>query len=287
VSYLDRVNACNALDLTGVRPLRVDGTQVGWVTADHAHVLARYDEVFAVSPTDVQFVSSLQTPEARSRAMARITPELAATGLYPKPRNELYAVKPVWSSPPLFTVDRALVAGLGVRAYGVHVNGFVRRGDGIHLWIGTRAMDREVEPGKLDNMVAGGQPAHLSLAENLVKECDEEAGLDPSVARTARPVGSLSYAFSSSNGIKADTLFCYDLEMPEGLVPKNKDGEISGYALMPLTQVLELVRDTTRFKFNVNLVILDFAIRHGGLDPDAEPDFERIVAGLHCRPDPS
>jgi len=207
-----------------------------------------------------------------------------ATGLYAKQRNELYAVKARWSDTSAFTLDRALVAGFGVRAYGVHINGFVRRGGDIALWIGTRATDREVEPGKLDNMVAGGQPAHLSLSVNLIKECAEEADIGADLARTARPTGVISYAFTTAGGLKADTLFCYDLELPGHIIPRNTDGEITRFDLMPLAEVLTLVRDTTRFKFNVNLVILDFAIRHGYLNPDREPDFERIISGLHGSP---
>lgn len=40
------------------------------------------------------------------------------------------------------------------------------------------------------------------------------------------------------------------------------------------------MRDTDDFKFNVNLVIIDFLIRHGLLRPDDEPDYVAIVHGL-------
>ena len=283
MSYLDRVNACNDLDLTGMRPFRADGIDLGWVSQDHAAVLAQHGDVFTVTAEDVTFAPKLRAPAERSAAAAAIASDLAATGFYGTLRNEIYAVKRAWSDTAAFNIDRGLVAGFGFRAYGVHVNGFVRREDGFDLWIGTRAVDRDVEPGKLDNMVAGGQPAHLSLMENVIKECGEEAGLPPDIARTARPVGELSYALSRAHSLKIDTLFCYDLEMPPDVTPENTDGEISGFALMPMADVLALISDTTRFKFNVNLVILDFAIRHGVLDPDREPDFERIVTGLHRR----
>ena len=46
------------------------------------------------------------------------------------------------------------------------------------------------------------------------------------------------------------------------------------------------MRETERFKFNVNLVIVDFALRHGLLSPDLEPDYERLVTGLNRRPGP-
>jgi len=39
------------------------------------------------------------------------------------------------------------------------------------------------------------------------------------------------------------------------------------------------VRDTDDFKFNVNLVIIDFALRHGLVAPD-DPDYLDLVTGL-------
>jgi hypothetical protein len=48
---------------------------------------------------------------------------------------------------------------------------------------------------------------------------------------------------------------------------------------------LETIRDSDAFKFNVSLVILDFAIRQGFLQPD-DPDYEEIAAGLRLPPEP-
>jgi hypothetical protein len=62
-------------------------------------------------------------------------------------------------------------------------------------------------------------------------------------------------------------------------VPQNKDGEVAHFMLWPLGKVARLVRDTEDFKFNVNLVIIDFLIRHGYLKPE-EPDYPDIAIGL-------
>ena len=59
----------------------------------------------------------------------------------------------------------------------------------------------------------------------------------------------------------------------------------NSFELWPFSRVLETIRDSEAFKFNVSLVILDFAIRHGVLQPD-DPDYEEIAAGLHLPPDP-
>jgi hypothetical protein len=81
-------------------------------------------------------------------------------------------------------------------------------------------------------------------------------------------------------GIRDDVMFVYDLEVPDHFTPSNGDGEIAGFELMPLADILERIRTTADFKFNVNLVILDFAVRHGALRPD-DPEYLDIVDGLH------
>ncbi|MCB1727966.1 MAG: NUDIX domain-containing protein, partial [Gammaproteobacteria bacterium] len=170
-------------------------------------------------------------------------------------------------------------AYFGVRSFGQHLNGFVRRPDGIHMWIGRRARDRLLFPGALDNMVAGGLPHALGLDENLVKECREEAGVPEALARKAVPVGALSYNRVAPRGFRRDVLYCYDLELPEDFVPQNTDGEVEAFMLLPLAEVAAIVHETDDFKLNCNLVIIDFLIRHGWLDPQT-PEYLALVLGL-------
>ena len=49
---------------------------------------------------------------------------------------------------------------------------------------------------------------------------------------------------------------------------------------MPADAVVERVRGTDDFKFNVNLVILDFAVRHGLIAVD-DPEYLDVATGLH------
>lgn len=284
MSYLDKVRRCNTRDLSRYRPFLIDEVAFGFVTPERAKVLAQFPKVFTVGQSQVTFSPALEQPEARTEALAEIAPALTASGLFLPTMGEHYGVKHYWHDAAKLLIDRSLVPGFGFRAFGVHVNGYVRKANQLFLWIGTRAMDRRVEPGKLDNMVAGGQPARLSLIENLIKECDEEASLSAEIAGQARPVSQISYSFDAPEGLKVDSLFCYDLELPQGVTPQNRDGEITGFELHPIEQVLALIATSDRFKFNVNLVIIDFAVRHGAIDPDQEKDFDKIIAGLHERP---
>ena len=286
MSYLDNVQRCNTRELARYTPFMVDDTQLGWLTPERSKIILQHPDVFVKTDAGVVMAPTLSTLDARTNALVKIAPQLADSDLFRASTGEMYGVKNHWSEPAVLLMDRLLIPSFGVRAYGVHLNGFVSKANDIHLWIGTRAADRIVEPGKLDNMVAGGQPAALSITENLIKEAAEEAGLAPELARKARATSVITYCFETPNGLRNDTLFCYDLKMPPDFVPRNTDGEISGFELMPLPDVLALVRGTDRFKFNVNLVVIDFAIRVGTLTPENTPDYEKIAAGMRERPQP-
>jgi hypothetical protein len=74
-------------------------------------------------------------------------------------------------------------------------------------------------------------------------------------------------------------MYCYDLEVPEDFQPVNTDGEVAGFELQPVEQVMATVRETDEFKLNCNLVIIDFLIRHGLIGPE-EPDYLDLIQGL-------
>ena len=80
--------------------------------------------------------------------------------------------------------------------------------------------------------------------------------------------------------LKPDVQYVFDLELPEDFTPALVDGEVDSFELWSVSRVMERVRDTFDFKYNCNLVLIDFFVRHGLIDPD-DPDYLAIVAGLH------
>ena len=280
MSFLDSIRECNRHELARFRPFVIGKTRVGWVRVDLMPHLAAIADAFVVTADAVTFRDALDTPQARTEAFDAAARLLCERIGLPQAKNELYAVSGRWGGEPLMSMDRNWVALMGVPSHGVHVNGWMSRADGPYLWIGRRAPNKSVAPGKLDNMIAGGQPQGLTLMENLIKEADEEAGMPAALAATARPAGVISYVREDEWGLRPDVMFCYDLEVPDGFTPRNRDGEISEFTLMPVTEVAMRVRDTQDFKLNVNLVIIDFMVRHGILSPDTEPDYVEIVRGL-------
>jgi len=191
----------------------------------------------------------------------------------------LYPVTHSWGGPAPLLMERAAVPYFGIRGFGVHLNGFVRGRNGLRMWVARRSSSKPTSPGKLDQLVAGGQPAGIGLKRNLVKECAEEAGIPASLADQATAVGAVTYALGTPVGFRPDVLFTFDLELPVEFLPVNTDGEVAEFYLWPMGRVLEVLRDTERFKFNCALVAIDFAIRHGFIPPD-HPDYVEIVHGL-------
>jgi len=279
------ITSCNNLNNALLEPLFAGKICIALMHSCMKTHLMNLPQSFGKTAEGWRFTESCNSATQRTEALSHLTSSLIASGDIPSARNEDYPVITEWGQPEIARIDRSAVVPLGIPAFGVHVNGYVRKHDGIHMWIGRRAQDKAVAPGKLDNMVAGGQPAGLSLLENVIKESQEEASLPPEISSQAKPCNMLRYGFTQIDGPavghKFDTLFCYDLELPEDVIPTPGDDECEGFSLIPLQQVLQIIAETDDFKFNVPLVILDFAIRHGILTPDNTANYADLVNGLH------
>lgn len=252
-SLLRHVRACNNAVLPGGRlPLRLGAAQIGWVRPG---VAARLLALGASESGGAVIVEDAET-------LARAAAALAEEGAYPW-RGEAFDVREAPDGPVLARLDRGALPVLGVLAWGVHVNGLVHRADSLHLWVARRAPDKLLDPGKLDHLVAGGVAAGMTVEETLAKEAEEEAGLPRPMAIQARRVATLAYVMERPEGLRRDVLACYDLELPDGFQPHAVDGEVAGFELWPVRTVLERMRETDEFKFNVNLVLLDLFLRHG------------------------
>ncbi|MDR3437591.1 DUF4743 domain-containing protein [Telmatospirillum sp.] len=284
MSLLDHVKRCNAFVPADYRPLEISGCRIGAVRQRLAERLAAFPDIFVVSTDRVVVSPRLTDAATRTAALREVVDRLSAEGTLAKTLGEDYRVVSRWGEEPFFLIDRSAVSAFGIAAFGVHLNGFVRHGRTVKLWIAKRAPDKAVEPGKLDNMVAGGQPAGLGLSENLAKEAAEEAGMPRDLALTATPVGAISYCMAGTWGLKPDTMFVYDLELPTSFTPTNTDGEVSQFFLMEPEEILDLLRHGQRFKFNVPLVLIDFFIRHGILSAENEPEYLDLVRGLRTLP---
>ncbi|KAF8902550.1 nudix hydrolase 20 [Gymnopilus junonius] len=254
----------------------------------------------------------LDTPSKRTGAMKELCERWRDAGLFSdvcgptKWRSEMY---PVYSDPfgvhdhPLITgheeglnyafeMERSACALFGIVTYGVHLSIYdeVVAEDGqrrLRVWVPTRALTKPTFPGYLDNTVAGGIPSGMSTFESLIKECMEEASIEPELVRKhTRAVGSISYFFRTAKGwLQPEIEYVYDIVIPPGVdsapfTPRPSDGEVESFEFVSHGKLLQQLR-AGLFKPNCGLVILDLFIRLGYITPDNEPEFMKIIRRLH------
>jgi 8-oxo-dGTP pyrophosphatase MutT (NUDIX family) len=277
--YLRHSKNLNQWNPAHFRPLILAGVQVGLLKPYMCDLLSQWPRYFAVSDEDVVFLGGALDFDGRSEILKEVVEGLIDQCVIPDYLGEPYPVTGQSRIQQFASIDRGAAAYFGIRTYGQHLNGFVKDEDGIKIWIARRAAERIHFPNMLDNFVAGGLPQHLSLAENMVKECWEEAGVPAELASMAQPTGVVSYCRETEIGLKPDTLYCYDLELPADFQPVNTDGEVSEFQLLGSEHLMSLVKGTDEFKPNCNLVLIDFFIRHGLLDGDHE-EYHALAMGL-------
>jgi 8-oxo-dGTP pyrophosphatase MutT (NUDIX family) len=280
MSFMDRIRACHVWDRAAYLPFIVGDDAVGLVHDDFAVALSHHGDVFEVDDDGVRLAPGLTSPAARGEAVADVTRRLAAEGWIRGWRDEPYAVLSSDRRRELFRMERAAVPRFGVAAFGVHLNGVVRRDGALLMWIGRRSPHKHTAPLKLDQIVAGGIAAGHGPRETLLKEAAEEAAMPAALAERARPAGIVRYRSEREEGLRNDILYVYDVELPADFVPRNTDGEIIEFFLLPIDEVVARVRDGDEFKFNCALVVIDFLVRQGLIGPE-DGDYVDIVAGLH------
>jgi 8-oxo-dGTP pyrophosphatase MutT (NUDIX family) len=280
------VQRCHNYQLNQFRPFYVAGYKVGWIRPEDLPLFEQSPELFAVESERVVLLGEPSSPKERSAQLDAVLRQWRDQGHITGWRDEHYLISNDEGT-PLFSVERSATALLGVLNLGVHLNGFVKRTDGIWLWMARRARNRPRYPGKLDQMVAGGMTAYQSPQQVMKRECQEEAGVPMTLAETLKSVGLVTLCHHNSKGqLRREILYTYDLELPETFQPCNQDGEVEEFQLMPIAEVVHLVAETDEIKTNCNLVVLDFLVRHGVLHAD-QAYYAELVEGLRRSPTPA
>ncbi|KAF8152995.1 nudix hydrolase 20 [Crassisporium funariophilum] len=260
----------------------------------------------------VSFRAGVDTPAARTAVMKELCKRWRDQGTFAdvcgptKWRDEMY---PIYADPfgvhdyhvdgadvkrlnYAFEMERSACALFGVVTYGIHMTVYDEVVDehgrkSLRMWVPTRALTKPTFPGYLDNTVAGGIPSGMPMFESLVKECMEEASIQPDVVRKyARAVGAISYFYRTSKGwLQPEIEYVYDIIIPPNVdpapfTPRPLDGEVESFEFVSHGQLLTQLR-AGLFKPNCGLVIIDLFIRLGYITPDNEPDFMKIINRLH------
>ncbi len=286
MSFLDKIRICNQWNSDDYGYLYTQSGQIlGRPKKDFAEILLNnYGRVFdELGAYKLRINRKFDTLEARSKVLYEILFDLQKKYQYfPLWRGELWRSSIEFDFPAEFYIERGCVAYFGVKAWGIHVNGYVQKPDGLYMWVALRSSKKAAWPKRLDQIVGGGQPAGLTPMENVIKEAAEEAGIPHELAIKAESKNNLNYIVEW-DGLHNDEMFVFDLQLPEDFTPTPVDGEVESFHLMPIEEVAKIVEQTYEYKDNSALVMIDFLIRHGYLTA-AHPDFYAIKRELYAKP---
>jgi 8-oxo-dGTP pyrophosphatase MutT (NUDIX family) len=282
---LERLGRALAAPAHACRPLRVESAVAGWLDDGRLARIAQFTDVFLVNSDGATFLSALRDERSRSEAMARVAVALAAEGALSKWRDELYAVAPTFGAPPWFRLERAAARYFGVHTWAMHINGVVGAATEATMWLARRSADKAIDPLHLDNLVGGGIAAGTTIADTIAREAWEEAGIPPALAAQAQPAGTLHIFRAQPDGLQSETIFAHDLWLTADFVPVNQDGEANEHRRVALAEAARLIalssgRDTVTA--DASLVILDFLLRQGAVDP-ASSAFAGLRHLLHSQ----
>ena len=157
-------------------------------------------------------------------------------------------------------VERGVTRLLGIATEAVHLLGVAP--DGRH-WVQQRALTKPDDPGLWDTLVGGMVPAGESLEAALARECDEEAGLRPDQLQDLRLGGWVATRRptpGTPGGYTVERIAWYLAQVPDGVVPFNRDGEVAQFRLMPV-QELRAHLAAGGFTLDASLMLLDAGVR--------------------------
>lgn len=156
---------------------------------------------------------------------------LNANGLAGKWRDEALAVTSEKGN-MLASVERAVVRTLGIKSFAVRLVGVCEDG---RIWLQRRALDKEIDPGKLDTLAGGLVAAGESLEVGLAREVWEEAGLSLDnisglkTVSNVRKGGVLKVCCpidTHIGGYMVEECHWFVADVAEGVIPENRDGEV-------------------------------------------------------------
>ena len=244
--------AKQALPLDSI-PWYLEGSDeiAGHLKPEHAKILQSFSSEWTSFSNGLRWGGVECTPLARTLSLELLTQQLRLNGHIPGWRNEQFSF---WSKDErlnqelfipdpkcqdTFRMERAAFRFFGLHSHAVHMNGFTSNGD---MWCGRRSSTKSVDPGMLDNLAAGGLPAGESLIDCGVREMAEEAGLPPSLAQLASPSGHVETCRPVKEGWHHETLWVYNIELPDQFTPVNQDGEVSEFVRLSPSEVVEAIQ---------------------------------------------
>jgi len=268
------------------KPLVCQTHQIGFITADVEAQLSHFQDVFGIHQDRIDLCPGISDHDEISLQLDSVLRLLREKNSFISLqgwRDETFDIRPRFSQPPLFKIERTAVGLLGLKNYCVNINGYVVGDDGsISVWLQKRAMTKKRHPGYFDTLVGGGLSSGYTVQETAIKEAEEEANMPKNLAEQMEPAGCVSFFFHFlGHGIEPSTSFVFDIKLPKDFVPTVNDGEVDEFVLVPASELIDAVCNETQFSKCSMPVMIDFLIRKGIINLENEPDLPELIELLH------
>jgi 8-oxo-dGTP pyrophosphatase MutT (NUDIX family) len=197
-------------------------------------------------------------PVMLSASLAKLADRMHRGGFIPGWRHEDFA----WidhNGHEYFRLERSAFRTFGFRSMATHINGYTKAGN---LWLGRRSETKSTDPGRLDNLAAGGIGADETPWVNARRELWEEAGVPPQISDQIEPIGRIHMRRPvPGRGFHDEQLYIYDLELADNFIPTNHDGEVSGFIEISLSEAAARIL-ADEFTSDAAFVTADFILRN-------------------------
>lgn len=233
---------------------------IGYFSPDfipHLHSLFEKQSVDLARMSHDRLSILLGRPKELSATLSLLANHMRQGGFIPGWRNEEFA----WvdqNGHKYFRLERAAFRTFGFRSMASHINGYTKANT---IWLGRRSENKPTDPGKLDNLAAGGINADETPWINARRELWEEAGVPEHISDDIEPIGRIHMRrIANERGFHDEQLFIYDLELPKQFIPTNHDGEVSGFIEVSYAEAAARIL-ADEFTSDAAFVTADFILR--------------------------
>lgn len=255
--FLDRATHT---PIQGSLPLFIGSTRCGWLFPVAAQVVSGLSGV-QISSNSAHFGKNLLSGEPLDAHLAEIALKLRAAGCTPGWRNELLDV---WSqnedplndvpTKRIAAIERGVMRPLGLITKAVHLSGWSEDG---RLWVARRSLTKATDPGMWDTLV-GGLVGNLETPElALVRESDEEAGLDAPDIISRTPLRTIAHMKRRlPEGFQMEAVLTCECVLAPHVKPSNRDGEVMEIQLLDTETLYKLLKEDA-FTLEASIVITE------------------------------
>jgi len=215
------------------------------------------EPIALVSMGNDRLIIQMGRPKDVSASLHQLANRMRLGGFIPGWRNEDFA----WVDQhghKSFHLERAAFRTFGFRSMATHINGYTKQKT---IWLGRRSENKATDPGRLDNIAAGGIAADETPWVCAKRELWEEAGVPPQIADEIEPIGRIHMRRPiSGRGFHDEQLYVYDLELSDNFIPTNHDGEVSGFIEVSYAEAAARIL-ADEFTSDAAFVSADFLLR--------------------------